>query len=191
MPIIKVRLKVAKDLGDLKKLKRHIRQGVKLGGQFSNQVFRNGQPITDEEWDDNIVPDQMLNHSLDLALRNQTPKPNWFVGLFSNNVVPGASLTGATIDAVLSEITAYTNATRIPYVPAAATGKLITNTASKAEFTINATVTAYGAFLASHATKGDTTSTTICAAASKFTNQRTLADQDQLLVTYQISASST
>ncbi|MBF0339453.1 MAG: hypothetical protein HQL95_00640 [Magnetococcales bacterium] len=191
MALIKVRMTLEKGLGDVDRLRKHVNQGVKLGGRFSHQVFRHGKPITDEEWSDNIVPDQMLNYSLDTALRNQSPRSNWYVGLFSGNVVPGATLTGATVDAVLTEITAYTSATRIPYLPAAATGKILTNATSKAEFTINASVTAYGAFLVSHATKGDTTSTTICAAASKFTTQRTLVDQDQLLVTYQITASST
>ena len=74
------------------------------------------------------------------------------------------------------------------YNEAAAASQSTTNSANKAVFTFNASKTIYGAFLASVSTKGGTTGTLLC--ANKAGTSKPVVDDDQLLVTYTISATS-
>jgi hypothetical protein len=65
---------------------------------------------------------------------------------------------------------------------------LITNSASRATFTMNATKTVYGAFLVSASAKSATTGTLM--AAAKFSTSKAVVDNDELLITYAFGASS-
>lgn len=55
-----------------------------------------------------------------------------------------------------SEFTTYSDATRIAYSPAAASGGVLTNSASTADFSINGSGTVLGAFLIDDSTKDGT-----------------------------------
>lgn len=163
------------------------RQKMLVGGRFGHQLIRNGE-MSPLEWDGNIVVDQFLEHLLDVSLSGGTPITSWYVGLFKGNYTPLATDTGANIAANSTELTEYDEANRVSWVEAGVASKAITNAASKATFTINATVTAYGSFLASNNTKGDSTGSSVLVAAAKFASSRALVDDDQLLVTYEIGA---
>jgi len=66
----------------------------------------------------------------------------------------------------------------------------VTNTASKAVFTINGTTTVGGAFLTSNDTKGGTTGTLFSAADFQSPGDRSVVSGDILNVTYTFSLSA-
>lgn len=160
-------------------------QKVTIGGVFTHDVRRNGV-LLGERSDHNIVVNQGLDHILDVVLHASTQVTTWYIGIFEGNYTPVATDTAANITANSTECTAYDESTRVEYVEAAASSQSTTNSANKATFTINATKTVYGAFLASASAKSATTGTLL--AASRFSASRSLVATDELLITYTISA---
>lgn len=160
---------------------------IRVGGIFECQQIRNGE-IIDEWQSQNIVVDEGLNHVLDVVFHGATQIATWYLGLFEGNYTPVAGLTAATVTAASTECTAYDEGTRQVFDEAAAASKTITNSASKATFTINASKTIYGAFLASSSIKSGTGGTLFSAA--RFGSAKVVADDDQLLVSYTFTASS-
>lgn len=134
----------------------------------------------------NIVVNEGLNHALSVLLAGGTQVNPWHVGLFEGNYTPVAADTAANITANSTECTAYDEATRQVYNEAAPSGQSVTNSANKATFTMNATKTVYGAFIASASAKSATSGTLL--AASRFSASRAVVDNDQLLVTYTFAA---
>lgn len=165
------------------------RQKAVIAGKFGSEVWRDGELIMPYEENHNIVTNEGLNHMLDVVLHATAANATWYAGIFKGNYTPLATDTGANIAANSTEATEYSEATRVEYVEAASASQSITNSANKATFTINATVTIYGAFLASTNTKSGTSG--VCFAASKFSSSRDLVLNDELLVTYTVSATST
>jgi hypothetical protein len=89
-----------------------------------------------------------------------------------------------------TEVTAYSESTRPTATLAAATNanpSVVTNTASKAVFTINGTTTVGGAFLTSNNTKGGSTGTLFSAADFSAPGDRSVVSGDILNVTYTFS----
>lgn len=84
-----------------------------------------------------------------------------------------------------SEVTSYDEATRQPLSMGTASSGSINNSASRADFTINATVSVAGAFIGTNGTKGGTTG--VLVGAADFSQVRNLVDDDTLSV--QITAS--
>jgi hypothetical protein len=162
-------------------------QQLQVGGIFTGQIVRDGQ-IIDEFDAPNLVVDQGLNHILDTVLHGSTQVGTWYLGVFEGNYTPVAALTAAAIAGAATECTAYGEATRPAYDEAGAAAKVVTNSASKATFTFNATKTLYGAFIISDNTKGGTTGTLL--AASKFAAPKGVVSTDQLLLTYSFTAAS-
>lgn len=113
------------------------------------------------KWDDifaNLVTTQGRTDLLEKYFRGSAYTAAWNVGLIDSvsytAIAAGdtaASHTGWT------EATAYTEANRPAFSPAAASAGSLDNSASKATFTINATKTIKGAFIISNNTKGGTT----------------------------------
>lgn len=163
------------------------RQGIVASGEYHGQIIRDGQVI--DEWTDkNLCVDEGLNNLLNVMFAGSTQTATWYLGLFEGNYTPVASVTAATITAASTECIAYDEATRPAFVEAAAASKSITNSASKATFTFNATKTIYGAFLVSTSTKSGTTGTLFSAA--RFGSAKSVVAADQLLLTYTFTASS-
>jgi phage-related tail fiber protein len=158
-----------------------------VGGRFVIDHMRNGELIDREELS-NLVVNEGLNHILDVVLHGASQVGTWYLGLFEGNYTPVATVTAATITAAATETTAYDESTRVAYDEAAASGQSITNAASKATFTMNASKTIYGAFLISAAAKSATTG--VLLSAARFGSSKAVVDDDQLLLTYTFSASS-
>ena len=102
----------------------------------------------------NLVVNQGLDDLLAVTLSNGTKVSTWYIGLVNNSPTP----TYAAADTLPShagwvETTAYSipAGVRATWVPpgTTVTGQSVSNTASPASFTINATVTIAGSFLAS------------------------------------------
>lgn len=160
-------------------------QELAVGGYFTYELVRDGE-VVDTWKEKNIVVNEGLNYILNAALSGGTVNTAHYVGLFSNNYTPIAS----TVVTNLTEVNAkYNEATRPTWSETGAASQSITNSATPASFTFNASETLYGAFLISNNTKGGTAGTLI--AASKFSSARSVLAADVLNVTYTISASST
>lgn len=160
---------------------------LRVGGVFHCEHVRKGEVI--DSWEQpNLVVNEGLNSLLSIMFNGGTQITTWYLGLFEGNYTPVAGVTAATITAASTECTAYDEATRVAYVEAAPASQSITNSASKATFTFNATKTIYGAFLVSNSTKSGTTGTLFSAA--RFSTSKAVVDDDQLLLTYTFSAAS-
>lgn len=158
-----------------------------VGGKFLIEHYREGELIDREELS-NLVVNEGLNHILDVVLHGAAQVGTWYLGLFEGNYTPVATVTAATIAAAATETTAYDESTRVVYDEAAPSGQSITNSASKATFTMNASKTIYGAFLVSASAKSATTG--VLLSAARFGSSKAVVDDDQLLLTYTFSASS-
>ena len=112
----------------------------------------------------------------------------WFIGLYG----AGASNTPAAGDTAAShagwiKVVPYSNATRPTATFGTATTadpSVISNSASPAAFTINATATVGGAFLISNSTKSGTTGILFSASDFQSPGDRAVVSGDTLNVTY-------
>ena len=159
---------------------------LRAGGIFHVQHFRprksGSMILLGESFEKNLVVNQGINHLLNVGFNAATQVATWYIGLFEGNYTPVAGDTAATFPGSATECTAYAEANRVTYNEAASTAQSITNSASVAVFTMNATKTVYGAFLSSASAKSATTGT--LAAASRFAVSRSVIDLDELRVTY-------
>jgi len=156
-----------------------------MSGKYIGQIIRKGKVIDEFEFD-NLVVDQGLNYALNASFGQTSALTSWYIGLFEGNYTPVAGVTAATIAGLATETTAYTSGTRPAWTTVSATAKSLTNSASRASFTFNATKTIYGAFLVSSSTKSGTSGTLFSAA--RFTTAKTVDTDDELLVTYVLTA---
>jgi hypothetical protein len=140
----------------------------------------------------NLVVNVGLQYMAGTALDGTTTRvTTWYLGLYG----AGASNTPAAGDTMAShagwtEVTAYSNGTRVTATFVAATTadpSVVTNTASPAVFNINGTATVGGAFLTSNDTKGGTTGTLFSAADFGAPGDRSVVNSDTLSVTYTFS----
>lgn len=160
---------------------------LRLGGRFIVEHVRDGEVIERTE-DHNLITNEGLDATLNIMFAGSTQITTWYIGIFEGNYTPVATVTAATITSAATESTAYDETTRVTYTEAAASAQSMTNAANKATFTMNATKTIYGAFLVSASAKSATTGTLF--AASRFSSSKSVVATDQLLITYQLDASS-
>lgn len=164
-----------------------IKGGFGLDGRYFGRVLRDGVVIDDWFPFDNIIVNEGLTHALETELGNGVQVGTWYLGIFKGNYTPLATDTAANIAGNSTEATEYNETNRVTYVPATAVSESITNAASVATFTINATVSIYGAFLVSTNTKSGTGG--VLFSAARFPAQRDLIDTDVLQITYQVDSS--
>jgi hypothetical protein len=115
----------------------------------------------------------------------------WYIGLYgaAASNTPAASDTSASHGG-WTEITPYSNATRPACTFGTATTadpSVISNSASAAQFSINATATVGGAFLISENTKGGATGVLFSASDFASPGDRSVASGDTLNVSYTFS----
>jgi len=156
---------------------------IEIGGYFTTDV--NGEDVQKHK---NIVVDEGLIYVINTSLAAVAQQASWFVGIFQNNYTPVPADTAALFPGagVANEINAeYTEGTRPAYTPNVTNLTNVSNSSVPATFTINAAVSAYGAFLVSDSVKTGTTG--VLCAASKFTAVRNLVNADVLNVSYQLT----
>ena len=142
----------------------------------------------------NLVVNAGLAYMAGTALTSVTQITTWYIGLYG----AGASNTPAAGDTMSShagwtEVVPYSNATRVAATFVTATTanpSVVTNSASPATFTINATSTVGGAFLTSGSAKSGTTGTLFSAADFAAPGDRSVVSGDILSVTYTFSLSA-
>ena len=160
---------------------------VAVGGVFSFELVRNGEVI--DTWHEhNLVTTEGLNHLLNVAFKAGTQSGTWYVGLFEGNYTPVAGDTAATFVAAATESTAYDETSRQLWNTDAVSAGVVNNGTNKAIFTISATKTLYGMFLTSASAKSATSGTLF--SATRFSSARNVLDNDELRVTYTLTATS-
>jgi len=138
--------------------------------------------------DHNLVVNTGLDDILDKYWKGSGYTSSHFVGLMDSTPTVAAADTMAS-HAGWTEIQDYTEGTREALTLGAVASQSVDNSASKASYSVNATVTIGGSFITTNSTKGGTTGTLIGAVA--FAGGDKSADSgDTLNVTVTLSTSS-
>lgn len=115
----------------------------KMGAIFHLEHWR-GDQLLAERHEENLCPDEFINYMLDVGLSDGTKIAAWYCLIFNDNHTPAAGDTYAVPG--FTESTDYDETTRPAWTEAGVSSKVITNSASKATFTMNGTDTSiYGA----------------------------------------------
>ena len=164
---------------------------VAAGGVFKVTCIGVDGQVKWEENLKNLVVNVGLKDMNDKYFTGSAYTAAWYIGLYgaaaSND--PAAGDTAAS-HAGWTEVVPYSNATRPAATFAAATTadpSVITNSASPASFSINATATVGGAFLISDNTKSGSTGVLFSASDFAAPGDRSVASGDTLNVTYTFS----
>lgn len=136
---------------------------------------------------DNLVVNEGLNDSLDKQFKAAGYSAAWYVGLTDGTPTPAAGDTMAS-HAGWAEVTGYSQATRPALTLGSVSGQSVDNSASKAVYSINASVTVGGAFTTTNNTKGGTTGTLYGVGA--FSQDRALVNGDTLNVQVTLTAAA-
>lgn len=177
---------------------KHQEDGLKLRGIWQCDQFRNGKLISGGYPEPpNIFPTLGIGRMLTVYFHDiaKAAEEIFYVGIFKANVTPAA---GDTAAAKLGAAGTYLECQDADYdlpltdKPAYTTvdteTATITNAAAKAEFTMAATITVYGAFLGT--SKAKTAVDGYLTAAKRFVASRAVIDNDVLSITYEISVTS-
>ena len=170
-------------------------EGVKATGRFVIECYDKDGKLKWVDDSKNLVVNVGLQYMAGTALDGSTARiTSWYLGLYgaasSNNPAAGDTMSS---HAGWTEVTDYTEATRPAATFVAATTanpSVVTNSASKAQFTMNATTTVGGAFLTSNNTKGGTSGTLFSAKDFNSPGDRSVVSGDVVLVTYTFSLSA-
>jgi hypothetical protein len=168
---------------------------AKATGRFVIECYDKDGKLKWVDDSKNLVVNVGLQYMAGTALDGSTARiTSWYLGLYgaasSNNPAAGDTMSS---HAGWTEVTDYTEATRPAATFVAATTanpSVVTNSASKAQFTMNATTTVGGAFLTSSNTKSGTTGTLFSAADFNSPGDRSVVSGDVVLVTYTFSLSA-
>ena len=177
---------------------KHQGDGLLLQGIWQCDQFRDGELISGGYPESpNIFPTLGIGRMLTVYFHDiaKAASEIFFVGIFKANVTPAA---GDTAAAKLGAAGTYLECQDADYdlpltdKPAYTTvdteTATITNAAAKAEFTIAASITVYGAFLGT--SKAKTAVDGYLTAAKRFTASRAVIDDDVLSIEYSISVTS-
>ncbi len=147
---------------------------------------RDGKLKWIEEFD-NLVTTEGLNDSLDKHLKGSGYTAAWYVGLTASSPSFAAGDTMSS-HAGWTESTTYSNATRPALTLGTVSAGSVDNSASKASFNINGTVTIGGAFVVANSTKGG--SSGVLYGGGAFSSNRSMLNGDTLNVTVTATAAA-
>lgn len=137
----------------------------------------------------NTVVNEGLNDLLDKYLKGSSYTAAWYVGLINNSGFSAiAAGDTAASHAGWTELTGYSESVRQTLTLGSVASQSVDNSASKASFSINATVTINGAFVISNSTKSGTSG--VLYGAASFSSPRSLVSGDTLNVTVTLTAAS-
>jgi hypothetical protein len=143
------------------------RQKVEIASKWTVEHWRDGKLLATRV-EDNICPDEFIDYVLDVSLSDGTKISTWYLALFSDDHTPAAGDTYATPG--YTEADGYGESVRQTWSEAGVSSKSITNSASKATFTMDGTdTTIYGTSLVSLSTKNDVAGGGVLGPVSQFT----------------------
>lgn len=158
-----------------------------VGLTYVVEQIRDGVVI-DREVVDNIVPTEGLNYLLSCGLDGGSQITSWYMGVFENNYTPQYTDTAALFPGggYAGESTAYDEAAR-QTVSFGTVSSGVLATDANCAFTMNATKTIYGAFIASASAKSSTAGTLV--SAVKFSSSKSVQDNDVLSLSASVTLS--
>ena len=174
---------------------KHHRDKLEFIGHVTMDHVRNGSVICRQSGKNTFTTEgmaKMLN--IVFCDTSKAASKIWYVGIFKNNITPALADTAAK----LGSGNAYgecqdsdydsplTN--RPSYATDQTTTAVISNVNSKAHFVMNASITVYGAFLADTTAKTSSSGTLMC--AKRFGTPRAVINDDEIYVTYQVTATT-
>lgn len=136
---------------------------------------------------ENLVVTEGLNELLTRLAKTVPGNVLWYVGLKSTGTPAAGDIM--TSHVTWTDVVPYSNATRPAFTPGTVSGGSLDNSASKAVFNINATLTIFGAFFTDSATKSGTAGKLY--GAGDFSASRGVADGDTLNVQVTLSVTAT
>ena len=162
-------------------------QDLNPQGYFTIEHWRNGK-LLDTYHLKNGITNAGKDKLLDVMFHNVTQIGTWYIGLIDNSGYTGVA-AGDTHDSHSgwSENTDYDESNRQEWTEDAASGQSITNTTS-VDFTMSASATIKGIFIASDNTKGGTGASPTLWSTAVFGSNATAEDDDVLAVTYTLNA---
>jgi hypothetical protein len=167
-----------------------VKEGARFGGRFEVECFDKYGNLKWREDVHNLVTNQGLNHILNCVLHDGTKITTWYCCLVETDTAAAAGMTYAT--PVYTECTTYDEGARPAYNEAESTSQSTTNSANKAQFTISATKTLYGASLvgggSAPSTPGNTAGGGTLLCYAKFGSSRSVVDDDVCNLTYTVTA---
>ena len=181
MNIAGLRAAVGRALG------RRASEGFQPSVHWHIECVRNGEVIWTEEGE-NLIVNTGLDDALDKWLKGSTYTAAFYVGLLSSTPTVAAADTMSSHGG-WTEVTAYSESVRQTLTLGSVSSQSVSNTASKAVFTMNGSTTVGGAFLTTNSTKGGTSGTLISGKAFTGGN-RSVVSSDVLNVTVTVTASS-
>jgi len=162
---------------------------MKVKGIFEIEHIRDGKVINKQKFE-NAVTYEGMNHILDVEFHGTAQITAWFLGLINNSGGPTLSIddefVGGGGHTGWVESTDYDEAARPAWnEDAAALG--VIDSVSVTTFTIDTTVTIYGIFVTSNATKSNETG--ILWASGAFSSPIACVDDDTIKVNYSVTLS--
>ena len=162
----------------------HVREGATAFGEFTWWATRNGVIVPGSY---SRFKNKIVDEGLDYILTSGLVTPSLYLGLTGATPVAAAGDTMAS-HAGWAEEQGYDEATRQAWTEAGASGGVITNSASPAQFTIdNTDPTVGGLFLTTDNTKGGSGGTLISIAADSDKNRY---DGDVINAVWQLTFTS-
>lgn len=163
--------------------------GIRLRGSFHVECFKPDGTLAWEENVHNIITDEGLNRILGVVFAGVTQTTTWYVGLVKSDTAPAAGMTYDVPVFTECVVADYIENARQAYVETVTT-TTCTNSASKAVFTMETSITLYGAFLASVVTAEDHTggANNVLMCYAKFGAGQAVQAAYVVNVTYTISA---
>ncbi len=157
-------------------------QGMKFGGVYTTFCFDKNGLLKWKDISKNLVVNSGISY---LITGGWTPVV--YIGLTSGTpVIAAADIM--TSHAGWTEVVTYTEATRPAYIKTI-TGPNVSNTASKALFSINGAATVGGIFICTINTKATTTGTLVSAAAFG-TGNKSVINGDLIYIQYDFTATA-
>lgn len=139
------------------------------------------------KWEEEVfngIVDEGLHYLLDAGFNGGTQDTTHYLGLIDNTGSPTFSNSDTLASNSWTENTAYDESTRPAWNPDNAASRAVVNSTT-VDFTMNASATINGIFVASNNVKGGTTGT-LWATAS-FSSTASVVSSDVLKVTYTVS----
>ena len=167
--------------------KTKVGDGFGIGGIFEVECFDKHGNLKWTEKMHNIYVQQGRDYILSSIFKNVAPTDPLYVGLFKTDI-PADGWTMANNGTTWHEDSSYDEATREAFVDGAITGtttRQLDNDGTKAEFTMNASVTLKGAFITTGSAKAGVVGSLLCACL--FTEgDRAVVDNDIVKVKYTV-----
>lgn len=164
---------------------------LRHGGHFDVEHWRarksGAMRLLDVTREKNLVVNEGLQYALGVALASTSKITTWYVGIFETTYTPIATDTLTSLLGAATECTAYDETNRPTWSGVLGT-LTITNSAARADFTMNGTKTIYGAWLSSIQAKS-TGGGTLWAAA-EFSSPKAVVPTDVLRVRYDCSVAA-